>query len=100
MATPESTVFSLALEHLAAIVTGATVLLLAFLSHIGKAKQADLAKAVLTESPVSHAELLECQMAVLNQVNATITDGFADARKDWKQDLQIVIDSHIKQSHP
>ena len=102
MSAPEHTILSMMLENIAAIVTGATVVLLALLSFLGKGKQAAVAKAVLTETPVSHAELLECRIEAEKSMRGIIKDEFRGLRKDFLAELRILHkrqNDHIKHYH-
>ena len=94
MITPEPEQINFFLEHLGKILGSIASVLLAWMAYLSHSKKATLARAILTETPVSHAELLRCQM----EVNLTVRDQFkelrdelltaiADLRKDARDDV-------------
>ena len=102
MSAPEHTALSIILENVAAIVTGATVVLLALLSFLGRGKQATIAKAVLTETPVSHAELLECRIEAEKSMRAIIKEEFTGLKKEFVDEMRLLHkkqNNHVKDYH-
>jgi len=102
MSTPEHTLLSMMLENIAAVVTGVTLILLASLKYLGKGKQAEIAKAVLIETPVSHAELLECRIEAEKSMRAIIKEEFKGLKKDFIDEIRILHkkqNTHIKDYH-
>jgi len=71
------------LEHLGKILGSIASVLLAWMAYLSHSKKATMAKAVLTETPVSHAELLRCQM----EVNTTVRDEFRLLRKELMNEI-------------
>lgn len=90
MSDPAHTILSVVLENVAAIVTGATVILLALLGYLGKKDQSKIAKAVLTETPVSHAELISCRMETQDAMRAIIREEFKDLREEFIKETNLL----------
>ena len=96
MAAPDVEQVNFLVRNIAQIVTGATILLLALLSYLGKRDSAKNARAMLIEVPVSHAELLACQM----EVNKVIRTEFDLLRKDFMSEIKELhekVNTHIKE---
>jgi len=75
------------LEHLGKLLGAAAVIILALMSRLNKNNdKASIAKEVLTERPVSHVELLKCQM----EVNATIDVHFKELRKELLEAITTI----------
>lgn len=81
---PDPDQVNILVDNLAKIVTGATLIFLALLRFLGRGKQAEQAKVVLTETPVSHAELLECQIGV----NKLIREQFEHLREELRTEIK------------
>lgn len=86
MAHPDPEQVNFIFEHIGKILTALTVVILALVKFITNNKNAGLAKDVLTEKPVSHAELLRCQM----EVNATVNANFEKLRSDFMQEVRLI----------
>lgn len=93
MAVPDPDSTNAAIGAIAAIVTGVTVLLLAFLSHLGKKEPAEQAKALLTERPVSHTELLQCQINVTDMVREELKEFSKEFREEFMREVRTL---HIR----
>jgi len=87
-AEPEQVNF--VLEHLGKITTALIVLLLGILRLLGKKERATIAKSVLIETPVSHAELLQCQMEVSKELSTLIKENFSELRKEFLEEIRIL----------
>ena len=88
MTTPSPSEVNFFIEHLGKILGAIAVAFLTAMSYISKNrnKKAEIAKAVLTETPVSHTELLRCQM----EINVTIADGFKELRKELMTEIKYI----------
>lgn len=66
------------IQNLASIVTGAVVILLLALRHLGKQKTADLAKEVVQEKTVTHdyvdARLANAHLEIVKNINKDLDD--------------------------
>ena len=82
---------------MAKLVTALVVLLLAGLKLFkGGRDKAEIAEAVLTERPVSHAELVSCQL----EVTRTINDQFLQLRKDFMDEIKQLHEKINANIHP
>jgi len=65
MATPDPEHVNFIIEHLGKIATGMTVIGLMVLKFFPQKREAaKIAQAIITETPVSHSELIECKMEI------------------------------------
>lgn len=86
---PEPEHINFFLEHIGKILGAVAAILLTWMKYFSdskKAATASIAKAVLTETPVSHAELLRCQM----EVNKTVNDNFKELRKELMKEIKDI----------
>lgn len=91
---PEPEHVNFLIRNLAEIVTGIVVILLSLLKILGMKKEAKVAEAILKERPVSHTELMECQM----KVNETLTNGLNAIRTELMaemKDIHLRLDRHL-----
>jgi len=82
-------------KNLDAIITGVVVVLLAVLKLLGRRDVIETTEAVLKERPVSHAELLKCQM----KVNTTINNNFEKLRHELMEEVSKLhekFNTHIR----
>ena len=56
------------LEHIGKILGAIAAILLTWMQYVSKSKKATLAHSVLTESPVSHTELLQCKADITDLI--------------------------------
>lgn len=86
---PEPEHINFFLEHIGKILGALAAILLGWMKYFSDSKKstaATIAKAVLTETPVSHAELLRCQM----EVNKTINDNFTGLREELMDEIRYI----------
>lgn len=86
MTTPSPSEVNFFLEHLGKILGALAAVLLTWMKYLSHSKKASLAHAVLTETPVSHKELLQCQM----EVNATIVEEFRLLRTEFMKEVKYI----------
>ena len=82
--TPDPEHVNFFFEHLGKFLGATAGALLLAMQYISRSKKAGMARAVLTETPVSHAELLECQMDVKDMVRAELKE----FRKDFMEEIK------------
>lgn len=86
------------IKHTAEIVTGAAIVIIGILKFLGRQDKAEAASSILRESPVSHAELLKCQM----RVNATIDTHFKELRTELMAEIKELhqkVNTHVSDHH-
>lgn len=86
---PEPEHINFFLEHIGKILGALAAILLGWMKYFSDSKRAataTIAKAVLTETPVSHTELLQCQM----EVNRAIDDNFKSLRHELMNEIRHI----------
>jgi hypothetical protein len=84
---PEPEHINFFLEHIGKILGALAAILLGWMKYFSDSKRtatATIAKAVLTETPVSHTELLKCQM----EVNKALDANFKELRKELMDEIR------------
>lgn len=85
-------------EHVSFIVTIVTGIIVGLLSLLKLSKstkgRAVMAEAVLKETPVSHAELIKCQMEVTEKLHKVIRKEIQGLKDEIRQDIQLLL-KHI-----
>ncbi len=74
------------LEHLGKFLGATAGALLLAMQYISRSKKAAVARAVLTETPVSHAELTELEL----EMTKTISTQFRDLRKELLEEIKDI----------
>ena len=89
MAHPDPEHINFFVKHAAEGITAVIIGALALLRYIGyKRDKVEVAEAVLKERPVSHSELLQCQITVTQTLNESMRLQLSEFRQEFMTEIR------------